>query len=60
MTPVAECISQLKWNWFEKERPLADFETFDKASRGVLGSIYLLGLLKWRYDQQTREVRLRC
>jgi len=48
MNPVAECISQLKWNWFEQERPLSDFETFDKASRGVLGSVFLLNLLKWR------------
>ena len=26
-----------------------DFETFDKASRGVLGSVVLLKLLKWRH-----------
>jgi len=49
MNPVVECISQWKWNWFHQDRSLVDFETFDKASRGVLGSVVLLKLLKWRH-----------
>ncbi|KAK3346438.1 hypothetical protein B0T25DRAFT_612946 [Lasiosphaeria hispida] len=50
MNPVVQCISQWKWNWlFGHDRPLVDFDTFDNASRGVLGSIVLLKLLKWRH-----------
>ncbi|KAM7198920.1 Protein of unknown function (DUF3176) domain containing protein [Naviculisporaceae sp. PSN 640] len=49
MNPVVECLSQWKWNWFELEQPLVDFDTFDKASRGFLGSILLLKLLKWKH-----------
>ncbi|KAK4220026.1 hypothetical protein QBC37DRAFT_271690 [Rhypophila decipiens] len=49
--PVVQCISQWKWNWFatNDERPLADFHTFDNASRGIIGSIGLLRLLKYRH-----------
>ncbi|KAK3997223.1 hypothetical protein QBC44DRAFT_280848 [Cladorrhinum sp. PSN332] len=49
MSPVVECISQWKWNWFDLERPITDFSVFDKASRGVLGSVFLVRLLKWRH-----------
>lgn len=46
--PVSEALSQLKWVWFkEDERPLVDFETFDRASRGPLGGIKLLAILKF-------------
>ena len=49
MLPVADCIGQLKWVWFTrgKGRPLADMETFDSASRGILGSISLLWRLRF-------------
>ncbi|KAF6818031.1 hypothetical protein CSOJ01_02168 [Colletotrichum sojae] len=41
--PVAEGLSQAKWNWFRKKpRPLDDFDAFDKASRGPWGSVTLL------------------
>ena len=40
---VSECIGQLKWIWFKKERKLADFLAFDNASRGPWGSFVLLG-----------------
>ncbi|KAL1984945.1 hypothetical protein VTN96DRAFT_8501 [Rasamsonia emersonii] len=40
--PVLQGISQLKWNWFTKRRPLIHFEAFDEASRGAVGSIRLL------------------
>ncbi|KAK4223230.1 hypothetical protein QBC38DRAFT_425849 [Podospora fimiseda] len=49
MSPVVECISQWKWNWFVQEHPIADFGVFDKASRGVLGSVFLVRLLKWKH-----------
>ncbi|KAK0718033.1 hypothetical protein B0T26DRAFT_644845 [Lasiosphaeria miniovina] len=49
MVPVAECLSQWKWNWFQRERPLIDFQTFDSASRGVMGSVLLMRLLRWNH-----------
>lgn len=39
---VASCISQSKWEYFRKPRPLLDFDTFDGASRGPLGALELL------------------
>ncbi|PSN72217.1 hypothetical protein BS50DRAFT_617516 [Corynespora cassiicola Philippines] len=39
---VASCISQRKWKYFRKPRPLLDFDTFDGASRGPLGALELL------------------
>ena len=41
--PIAECISQLKWNSFASgNRPLKDLYAFDQASRGPYGSMVLL------------------
>jgi hypothetical protein len=40
--PVSKAIGQLKWIWFRSERNLADFLTFDNASRGLWGSLILL------------------
>lgn len=41
--PLAEAISQLKWNWFASHpRPLHDMYHFDQASRGPWGSFLLL------------------
>ncbi|PHH71499.1 hypothetical protein CDD80_5234 [Ophiocordyceps camponoti-rufipedis] len=48
---AAEIISQSKWMWFsDKPRSLAGFQTFDEASRGLLGSFKLISLLRlsWR------------
>ena len=39
---VAESISQLKWRYFRKPRPLNRFQEFDNASRGPWGSLVLL------------------
>lgn len=36
MMPIAECISQLKWLWYQKPRPLGHMEQWDLASRGEL------------------------
>ncbi|KAH8880476.1 hypothetical protein GQ53DRAFT_833222 [Thozetella sp. PMI_491] len=49
MIPVAECIGQWKWAWFDKKRSLSDFETFDRASRGVWGSLSLMATSRWRH-----------
>ncbi|CAK7230310.1 hypothetical protein SBRCBS47491_007541 [Sporothrix bragantina] len=48
MIPIAESISQWKWNWFRTHRNLADFQTFDMASRGLWGSFSLIGTTRWR------------
>ncbi|KAK5069840.1 hypothetical protein LTR64_007977 [Lithohypha guttulata] len=42
MLPIAEGISELKWQWFEKPRTLSDISTFDSASRGPWGSFLFL------------------
>ncbi|CZR66586.1 uncharacterized protein PAC_16487 [Phialocephala subalpina] len=49
MIPISEALGQLKWVWFKEERPLVDFETFDQASRGPIGSVKLLGTLRFRH-----------
>ncbi|KAF7550659.1 hypothetical protein G7046_g7949 [Stylonectria norvegica] len=44
---LAEIISQQKWTWFKNgARPLSQLQTFDDASRGVLGSMSLIVLLR--------------
>ncbi len=40
---VAEAISQAKWFWFGRPRRLMDLQRFDRASRGVIGSLQLFG-----------------
>lgn len=40
--PLAGGISQAKWLWYAKSRPLRDMESFDEASRGPWGSLLLL------------------
>ncbi|KAJ6186202.1 hypothetical protein N7519_007503 [Penicillium mononematosum] len=48
MYGVSTFIGQSKWLHFRNgPRKLADFETFDEASRGVWGSILLLTTVKW-------------
>lgn len=43
LIPTYGALGQLKWNWFRGESKLmVDFEIFDSASRGPLGSIFLL------------------
>lgn len=39
---IAECLSQLKWRWFQRERRLIDFIIWDEASRGAWGARRLL------------------
>ncbi|PHH63864.1 hypothetical protein CDD81_5421 [Ophiocordyceps australis] len=48
---AAEIIGQAKWIYFSKGgQQVADFQIFDEASRGLLGSIKLISLLRfgWR------------
>lgn len=47
--PLAGGISQAKWRWYERPRPLKDLETFDDASRGPWGSIILMLELRSHY-----------
>ncbi|KAL4983033.1 hypothetical protein BDW68DRAFT_191649 [Aspergillus falconensis] len=48
MHSVSSFIGQLKWLYFKDEpRQLSHLETFDDASRGVLGSLQLLTNVKW-------------
>lgn len=42
LVPVAECISQLKWIYFENPTRLSQLQTFDDASRGPWGSLMFL------------------
>ncbi|KAJ5403245.1 hypothetical protein N7509_003116 [Penicillium cosmopolitanum] len=40
---VAAAVGQLKWIWIQhRERPVLDMQSFDDASRGPLGALYLL------------------
>jgi len=57
MIPIGAAIGQLKWIWFaEKERPLADFQTFDEASRGPIGGLKLIGRLRGMYVDITHSM----
>jgi hypothetical protein len=42
LVPVAVCLGQLKWSYFEKSRELAHMQVFDDASRGPWGALVLL------------------
>ncbi|KAF6785969.1 hypothetical protein CMUS01_16534 [Colletotrichum musicola] len=45
---VAEIIGQIKWTWFtEQSRPLHHLQDFDAASRSIVGSTKLLGVVLW-------------
>jgi Protein of unknown function (DUF3176) len=47
LMPVAQCINQFCWIWYTQPRPLQDICYYDSASRGPLGSIYLLFRLRF-------------
>ncbi|KKZ64651.1 hypothetical protein EMCG_09433 [[Emmonsia] crescens] len=46
LVAVAASISQLKWLWLKDMRPLQDLQIFDDASRGPLGSLYMVFYLR--------------
>jgi hypothetical protein len=42
---IAKCVGQLNWIWFyksKKKKPLSAIQVFDSASRGPLGSLFLI------------------
>ncbi|KAF3013775.1 hypothetical protein E8E14_010244 [Neopestalotiopsis sp. 37M] len=47
---MGSCLGQAKWNWFKK-RPdkLSAFQKFEEASRGPMGSFWLLSWLHVRH-----------
>ncbi|KAI1342712.1 hypothetical protein F5Y15DRAFT_373733 [Xylariaceae sp. FL0016] len=45
---LGECISQLKWSWFKRPRPLDHLEDYDSASRGPWGALILIVALRAR------------
>lgn len=49
--PLGNAISQLKWTWYwneTKPRGINDFQLYDAASRGPLGSVSMLPkLFRW-------------
>ncbi|ROV91205.1 hypothetical protein VMCG_09358 [Cytospora schulzeri] len=50
LAAVAEIIGQVKWTWFtERTRPLHHLQDFDSASRSMIGSLRLLGVVLWNY-----------
>lgn len=48
LIPVAASISQLKWLWFSDGHKLSDFQLFDAAKGGPLGSMMILWSMKGR------------
>lgn len=46
--PVAEGISQAKWQWFQQYHTLEDIEVYDRASRGPWGAVKMLWSIRWR------------
>ncbi|KAF2099841.1 hypothetical protein NA57DRAFT_75345 [Rhizodiscina lignyota] len=48
LVSVQSCLGQLKWVWFQRDRPLDELEVFDEASRGPEGSVKLLWKMAWR------------
>ena len=45
---ATEGLSQLKWRWFDRNRPLNDLLRYDDASRGPWGALMLVGWLRGR------------
>ena len=46
---IAHGMGHLKWIYFERrEHKVSDLQVFDDASRGPLGSLLLLGQIRWR------------
>lgn len=48
--PLAAALGQQKWLWFQGgAQKLSDFQQFDAANRGPLGSLILIWSLRGRY-----------
>lgn len=48
VVPLAECISQAKWLWFQHHHPLSDMEVYDRGSRGPWGALEMLWIFRFR------------
>ncbi|KIW66598.1 hypothetical protein PV04_05916 [Phialophora macrospora] len=48
LTILTAGLNHLKWNWFSRPRPLNDLATYDSASRGPHGSLWLLVIVHGR------------
>lgn len=48
LVPIAESISQAKWQWFQQHHALKDMEVYDQASRGPWGALKMLWRVRWR------------
>lgn len=59
LEPVVQSLSQYKWIWFQKKRPLKDYAAWDEASRGALGSLSLVFTTRIQYVYQEIEV-IKC
>jgi hypothetical protein len=44
IVPTSEALGQLKWNWFQKSNAMWDFEIFDKASRSLADTFFVIGV----------------
>jgi hypothetical protein len=49
ISPVSSALGQMKWLQALEKRPINNFETLDKASRGPLGSTLLIAGRKSGY-----------
>lgn len=50
LVPLAAALGQQKWLWFQRgAQKLSDFQQFDAANRGQLGSLILIWSLRGRY-----------
>jgi hypothetical protein len=57
LLPVSRSLGQLKWTWFAtRSRNLADVQSFDDASRGIIGSTQLLFSRRGWYENQSSQV----
>jgi hypothetical protein len=46
--PVAACMGELKWLWFNAGHSLTDIQVFDSAARGPLGAVIMLWSFRGR------------
>lgn len=62
MVSVQASLGQLKWIWFQQQRPLVGMETFDSATRGPEGSVKLLWKMRtsWYVLVNSKSMLLAC
>lgn len=60
ISPVSSALGQMKWLQALEKRPMDNFETLDKASRGPLGSTLLIAGRKSGYVISPKLSALAC